>query len=105
MTKTPLLPIAEIAASLGACADDIEPYGRDKAKFGWEFVQRTLAKPARGKLILVTAVNPTPPERARPLPRSAWATRSSGWGTIPPFAVEEGQVPRRALASGAPSGR
>ncbi len=52
-----LQPIAEIAARAGIPAEAVEPYGRVKAKIdlGW-----LGAQPPRGKLILVTAVNPTP---------------------------------------------
>ncbi|MGH7049069.1 MAG: formate--tetrahydrofolate ligase [Acetobacteraceae bacterium] len=45
---------------LGIPADAVEPYGRTKAKIGMAFVQRALARPATGKLVLVTAVSPTP---------------------------------------------
>ncbi len=52
-----LLPIAEVAGRIGIPGEAIEPYGRAKAKvdLGW-LAQR----PPRGRLILVTAVNPTP---------------------------------------------
>ena len=52
-----LQPIAEVAGRLGIPDAAIEPYGRFKAKIdlGW-----LAAQPARGRLILVTAVNPTP---------------------------------------------
>ena len=49
-------PIEEIAASLGLPPDRIIPYGRTKAKV----VPDAAASPKRGKLILVTAINPTP---------------------------------------------
>jgi formate--tetrahydrofolate ligase len=51
-----LLPIADVAAKIGLSADAIEPYGRDKAKFD----PAALPPRAPGKLILVTAINPTP---------------------------------------------
>ena len=49
-----LRPITEIARQLGLGSDDVEPYGKYKAK--------VLKKPGekRGKLVLVTAINPTP---------------------------------------------
>ncbi len=52
-----LVPIAEVAARAGIPADAVEPYGRFKAKIdlGW-----LRAQAPRGRLILVTAVNPTP---------------------------------------------
>lgn len=54
-----LLPIAEIAARAGLPPDSIEPYGRHKAKIEPATTARLSACPA-GKLILVTAINPTP---------------------------------------------
>ncbi|HEX7838434.1 MAG TPA: formate--tetrahydrofolate ligase [Kofleriaceae bacterium] len=51
-------PIAEIAARLGLAPDEIEPYGRIKAKLPLGRIDRTRA--ARSKLILVSAVTPTP---------------------------------------------
>jgi formate--tetrahydrofolate ligase len=53
------LPIKEIAAKVGMTEDDIEPYGKYKAKITEEFLQSLKNKPA-GKLVLVTAINPTP---------------------------------------------
>jgi formate--tetrahydrofolate ligase len=54
-----LQPIAEIAARLGIPHDAVEPYGRAKAKVSLEFAQ-SLADRPNGKLILVTAISPTP---------------------------------------------
>lgn len=52
-----MLPIFEVAKRAGISEDLLEPYGRYKAKLD----ARTLAdKPLRGKLVLVTAINPTP---------------------------------------------
>jgi len=52
-------PIQDIAARIGAAPEDIIPYGHDKAKLSASFLQRQSARPD-GKLILVTAINPTP---------------------------------------------
>lgn len=52
-------PIAEIAKSIGLSDDDIEMYGKYKAKISMETVKR-LSKEKDGKLILVTAISPTP---------------------------------------------
>ena len=52
-----LRPIQDVAAELGLGPDDILPYGRYKAKIGAEAVAR--ARP-RGRLVLVTGINPTP---------------------------------------------
>ena len=53
------LPIAEIADRLGILSDELEPYGKYKAKITQSAFMRTANKPD-GKLILVTAINPTP---------------------------------------------
>ena len=58
-SQASMLPITEVAAGLGVCADELEPYGRYKAKFSEEVFSR-LADVPDGKLILVTAINPTP---------------------------------------------
>ena len=51
--------INEIAASLGISSDEIDPYGHYKAKISDSVMERLKDK-KDGKLILVTAVNPTP---------------------------------------------
>ena len=53
-------PIQLVAHDLGLTDDDIEIYGRGKAKIGLPVLQRKQAKGAKGRLILVTAINPTP---------------------------------------------
>ncbi|MDD4700209.1 MAG: formate--tetrahydrofolate ligase [Oscillospiraceae bacterium] len=52
-------PVTEIASSLGISNDEIECYGKYKAKLSEELFAR-LEKKQDGKLILVTAINPTP---------------------------------------------
>lgn len=52
-------PIREIAGSLGMEEDDLELYGRYKAKISEEYLRKIQDRP-EGKLILVTAINPTP---------------------------------------------
>ena len=54
-----LRPMSEVAAPLGLSTDELLPYGHDKAKVKLS-VQERLAGSAPGKLILVTAVSPTP---------------------------------------------
>ncbi len=54
-----LKPIAEVAGELGLGPDEIEPYGRFKAKVGLEALQRRSGV-EDGRLILVTAMTPTP---------------------------------------------
>jgi formate--tetrahydrofolate ligase len=53
------LPISEVAAGLGIPLKDLIPYGHDKAKISYDFLENLGDKPD-GKLILVTAISPTP---------------------------------------------
>lgn len=53
------LPIRDIAAKLDIPYEDIVPYGHDKAKISAKYIE-TLKNNKSGKLILVTAINPTP---------------------------------------------
>jgi formate--tetrahydrofolate ligase len=53
------LPIQAVGAKLGIPADHLIPYGHDKAKVDQAFIAGLTGRP-NGKLILVTAVNPTP---------------------------------------------
>ncbi|MFV0302784.1 MAG: formate--tetrahydrofolate ligase [Paracoccus sp. (in: a-proteobacteria)] len=53
------LPIQQIGEKLGIGAEDLLPYGHDKAKLGQRFIDGLKDRP-NGKLILVTAINPTP---------------------------------------------
>ena len=57
--QTKLRPIAEIAEGLGVRTEELEPYGRFKAKLNDDLFTRLQDQPD-GKLILVTAINPTP---------------------------------------------
>jgi formate--tetrahydrofolate ligase len=57
--KATLKPIGEIAARLGIPASSIENYGHYKAKISLDYVESLKNKPD-GKLILVTALSPTP---------------------------------------------
>ena len=52
-------PIKEIAAQLGLCEDDLELYGKYKAKVSLETIEK-VKNNENGKLVLVTAINPTP---------------------------------------------
>ena len=54
-----MLPISEIANRLGVQPEELEPYGRYKAKLSEEIFSRLSGRPD-GKLVLVTAINPTP---------------------------------------------
>lgn len=52
-------PMGEIAARLGIAPEDLIPYGHDKAKISARCI-RSLRPQSVGKLILITAINPTP---------------------------------------------
>lgn len=52
-------PIKEVALKMGLSEDDLELYGKYKAKISLETIQRIQSK-QNGKLVLVTAINPTP---------------------------------------------
>ena len=54
-----MFPIKDVAATIGIKEDDLELYGKYKAKISDELINRTKKNPD-GKLILVTAINPTP---------------------------------------------
>jgi formate--tetrahydrofolate ligase len=53
-------PISDVAAELGLAPDDLELYGRDKAKINYPAIERLLDQPRRGKLVVMTAITPTP---------------------------------------------
>jgi formate--tetrahydrofolate ligase len=57
--KAKMLPIEEIAARLGIGEEDLERYGKVKAKVNLDLFHRRKNEP-HGKLVLVTAMNPTP---------------------------------------------
>ncbi|SCY91130.1 formate--tetrahydrofolate ligase [Alkaliphilus peptidifermentans] len=54
-----MIPITQVAANLGIDENELELYGNYKAKVSLEVFKRLEDKPD-GKLILVTAINPTP---------------------------------------------
>ena len=57
--QTKMLKIKDIAEKLGINDDELEPYGHYKAKISQAYIDRQKDKPD-GKLVLVTAINPTP---------------------------------------------
>lgn len=57
--QTPMKPITQVAEKLGIRPEELEPYGHYKAKLSDELANRVADRP-NGKLILVTAINPTP---------------------------------------------
>jgi formate--tetrahydrofolate ligase len=58
------LPIQAIGDKLGIPSEHLLPYGHDKAKIGQDFIDSLEGRPD-GKLILVTAINPTPGRRGQ----------------------------------------
>ena len=54
-----MLPITEVVKEIGLTADDLELYGKYKAKISNEYLKKIKGN-KKGKLILVTAINPTP---------------------------------------------
>ena len=54
-----MLPIGEVAKKIGIDSEDLELYGKFKAKISDEYRQK-ISKNPDGKLVLVTAINPTP---------------------------------------------
>ena len=111
--KAKMLPIEEIAAKLGIAEADLEHYGKVKAKVDLDLFHRRKEGP-RGKLVLVTAIKPTPagrrqdhdehrpvrrPEPDRQEERScACASRSRA------LLRHEGRGGRRRLRPGRPHG-
>ena len=65
--KAHMLPITEVAGKLGIGEEDIELYGRYKAKLSMDLIKRVQDKPD-GKLILVTAITPTPAGEGKSTP-------------------------------------
>ena len=57
--ESTLWPIKKVAEAIGATEDDLELYGKYKAKLSDEFLDKNKNNPD-GKLVLVTAINPTP---------------------------------------------
>ncbi len=57
--ESKMRPIAEIAARLHIPDEALEPYGRYKAKVGFDFINQQADKPD-GALVLVTGISPTP---------------------------------------------
>lgn len=54
-----MLPVTEVAKTLDIPSDELEQYGKYKAKLSYNYIEKSKANPD-GKLILVTAINPTP---------------------------------------------
>ena len=72
-TKRPILDIAK--EKLGIAAENLDPYGHYKAKVSMDFV-KSLASKKNGKLILVTAITPTPAGEGKTTTTVGLTTRS-----------------------------
>ena len=57
---TTMAPIGQIASSIGLTEDELEYYGKYKAKVDYNLLKTKYKDTPNGKLILVTAINPTP---------------------------------------------
>jgi formate--tetrahydrofolate ligase len=58
--SVPRLPIGEVAARLGLGAGDLHPYGREIAKVDLSVLERPRRRKAEARLVLVSAITPTP---------------------------------------------
>ena len=56
--EAPLLPIGDVAAAAGILAEELKPYGNDRAKIALSILDR-LAGARDGKLVITTAITPT----------------------------------------------
>jgi len=65
--KRPILDIAR--EKLGIAPEHLEPYGHYKAKVSMDYIKSLKSRP-NGKLILVSAITPTPAGEGKPPPRS-----------------------------------
>ena len=75
-------PIKEVAAAYGIGEDDLELYGKYKAKLTDELWEQVKDRP-NGKLVLVTAINQHRQEKERPPPRLVWARHLERWERRP----------------------
>ena len=58
--RAEMKPINKIAEELGISEEDLEFYGKYKAKLSADYIKKAMKSKKEGKLILVTAINPTP---------------------------------------------
>lgn len=71
-----MLPIGQVAAMAGIDEKLLEYYGKVKAKLD---ITPLRGVPRKGKLILVTAINPTPAGRGKPPPLWVWPMPCAAW--------------------------
>ena len=77
--ESTMLPIKDVAANYGITEDDLELYGKYKAKFSDEFMNSLDEKPD-GKLVLMTAINPTPAGEGKTTTSVGLTVRAAGSG-------------------------
>ncbi len=78
--STEMLPIRTVAEKAGIDEELLEYYGKVKAKID---ITPLRAKPRKGKLILVTAINPTPAGEGKTTTSSVWPTLWPSWARTP----------------------
>lgn len=97
-------PIEKIANKIGLTADQIEPYGHDKAKLSMAALQRLQQNPA-GKLVLVTSINPTPAGEGKSTVTVGLADALQQRGQHPVIALREPSLgPVMGMKGGATGG-
>jgi formate--tetrahydrofolate ligase len=102
--RADMLHIRDIAAKAGLCEDDLEYYGRYKAKIA-RGVYECLADKRDGKLILVTAINPTPAGEGKTTTTIGLGDALSGMGKSVMLALREPSLgPVMGLKGGAAGG-
>lgn len=102
--RADMLHIRDIAAKAGLCEDDLEYYGRYKAKIARGVYER-LADKQDGKLILVTAINPTPAGEGKTTTTIGLGDALSGMGKSVMLALREPSLgPVMGLKGGAAGG-
>ena len=94
-------PITNVAAGIGIDADDLELYGKYKAKLSEEFLEKIQARP-NGKLILVTAINPTPAGEGKTTTTVGLGEAFGRMGKKAPTRCRPHSRPCRSTSSGVP---
>lgn len=98
-------PIQEIASALGISSEDIVPYGYDKCKVKLSALDKVGASSASKKLVLVTAMNPTPAGEGKTTTTIGLADALSKMGKRPVLALREPSLgPVFGLKGGAAGG-
>lgn len=87
--RPPLRPIAEVAAELGIQAEFLVPYGHDKAKVRTEALESARQRRAPGKLVLVSAITPTPAGEGKTTASIGLAQGLKRTGRFPALALRQ----------------